>query len=310
MRPDLSIVIVNWNVRDLLRRCLMSALSPQAEQTPPCDSVEIIVVDNASTDGSVDMLQAEFPQLTLVANADNRGFPAANNQGIAAAQGRYVLALNPDTEILGDALATLVRYMDAHPDVGIVGPQLLNPDGSVQSSRRRFPTLPILFLESTWLAALAPRALRRYYFLDQPDDITLDVDWITGAAMLARREAVQQVGGMDEGFFMYSEELDWCRRVKAAGWRVVYHPAAQIIHYVGKSSEQAVPSRHINFQRSKVRYARKYHGPRVATALRLYLLGLYTWQLGLELLKGAIGHKRSLRWQRVKAYWQVLKSGL
>jgi len=310
VRPDLSIVIVNWNVRDLLGRCLMSALSPPAEQTPLYDSVEIIVVDNASTDGSVDMLQAEFPQVTLVANADNRGFPAANNQGIAAAQGRYVLALNPDTEILGDALVTLVRYMDAHPDVGIVGPQLLNPDGGVQSSRRRFPTLPILFLESTWLESLAPRALRRYYFLDQPDDITLDVDWITGAAMLARREAVQQVGGMDEGFFMYSEELDWCRRVKAAGWRVVYHPVAQIIHYVGKSSEQAVPSRHINFQRSKVRYTRKYHGPRVATALRLYLLGQYTWQLGLELLKGTIGHKRSLRRQRVKAYWQVLKSGL
>ena len=306
MNANLSVVIVNWNVRDLLRRCLASVL-----ESAPGASADVIVVDNASTDGSIEMLRAEFPQATLVANARNRGFPAGINQGLAAAQGRYVLLLNPDTQVLDDALAALTRYLDTHPDAGIVSPQLLYPDGSVQSSRRRFPTLLTLFLESTWLESLAPRSLlRRYYVLDQPDDATLDVDWTTGAAMLVRREVVQQVGGMDEGFFMYSEELDWCRRVKAAGWRVVYHPGARIIHHEGKSSEQAVPARHVNFQRSKVYYARKHHGPRVAMALRLYLLGLYAWQLGLELIKGALGHKRALRWQRARAYWQVLRSGL
>jgi N-acetylglucosaminyl-diphospho-decaprenol L-rhamnosyltransferase len=303
---DLSVVIVNWNVRDLLQRCVESVLSSQRSIT-----TEIIVVDNASVDGSVEMLRAEFPQTILIANPENRGFPAANNQGIAAAQGRYVLLLNPDTEVLADALDALVQYMDAHPDVGLVGPQLLHPDGQVQSSRRRYPTLATLFFESTWLESLAPRALlRRYYVLDQPDNAVLDVDWITGAAMLARREVIQQVGGMDERFFMYSEELDWCRRIKAAGWRVVYHPEARVIHYEGKSSEQAVPARHVNFQRSKIRYARKYHGPRLAAALRLYLLGLYAGQLGLELAKGLMGHKRTLRQQRVEAYWRVLKSGL
>jgi GT2 family glycosyltransferase len=303
---DLSVVIVNWNVCDLLQRCVESVLSSQRSIT-----TEIIVVDNASTDGSVGMLRAEFPQTILIRNPENRGFPAANNQGIAAAQGRYVLLLNPDTEVLADALDTLVQYMDAHPDVGLVGPQLLYPDGQVQSSRRRYPTLATLFFESTWLESLAPRSLlRRYYVLDQPDDAVLDVDWVTGAAMLARREVIQQVGGMDERFFMYSEELDWCRRIKAAGWRVVYHPAVRITHYEGKSSEQAVPARHVNFQRSKIHYARKYHGPRVAAALRLYLLGLYAWQLGLELAKGLMGHKRALRWQRVEAYWRVLKNGL
>jgi N-acetylglucosaminyl-diphospho-decaprenol L-rhamnosyltransferase len=303
---DLSVVIVNWNVRDLLQRCVESVLSSQRSIT-----TEIIVVDNASVDGSVEMLRAEFPQTVLIANPENRGFPAANNQGIAAAQGRYVLLLNPDTEVLADALDALVQYMDAHPDVGLVGPQLLHPDGQVQSSRRRYPTLATLFFESTWLESLAPRALlRRYYVLDQPDKAVLDVDWITGAAMLARREVIQQVGGMDERFFMYSEELDWCRRIKAAGWRVVYHPEARVIHYEGKSSEQAVPARHVNFQRSKIRYARKYHGPRLAAALRLYLLGLYAGQLGLELAKGLMGHKRALRQQRVEAYWRVLKSGL
>jgi N-acetylglucosaminyl-diphospho-decaprenol L-rhamnosyltransferase len=303
---DLSVVIVNWNVRDLLQRCVESVLSSQRSIT-----TEIIVVDNASVDGSVEMLRAEFPQTVLIANPENRGFPAANNQGIAAAQGRYVLLLNPDTEVLADALDALVQYMDAHPDVGLVGPQLLHPDGQVQSSRRRYPTLATLFFESTWLESLAPRALlRRYYVLDQPDNAVLDVDWITGAAMLARREVIQQVGGMDERFFMYSEELDWCRRIKAAGWRVVYHPEARVIHYEGKSSEQAMPARHVNFQRSKIRYARKYHGPRLAAALRLYLLGLYAGQLGLELAKGLMGHKRALRQQRVEAYWRVLKSGL
>jgi N-acetylglucosaminyl-diphospho-decaprenol L-rhamnosyltransferase len=303
---DLSVVIVNWNVRDLLRRCVESVRSAQRSI-----SVEIIVVDNASGDGSVEMLRAGFPETVLIANPENRGFPAANNQGIAAAQGRYVLLLNPDTEVLAGGLDTLVQYIDAHHDVGLVGPQLVYPNGQVQSSRRRYPTLATLFFESTWLEPLAPRSLlRRYYMLDQPDAAVLDVDWVTGAAMLARREVIQQVGGMDERFFMYSEELDWCRRIKAAGWRVIYHPGAQVIHHVGKSSEQAVPARHVNFQRSKIRYTRKYHGPRVAAALRLCLMGQYAWQLALELGKGLAGHKRALRWQRVGAYWQVLKSGL
>ncbi|RLC60970.1 MAG: glycosyltransferase family 2 protein [Chloroflexota bacterium] len=303
---DLSIVIVNWNVRDLLRRCLHSI--PNLQSSP---SGEVIVVDNASTDGSVEMVRAEFPGVHLIANADNRGFPAANNQGIAVAQGRYVLLLNPDTEVVGDALATMVAFADAHPDVGIVGPQLLNPDGSVQSSRRRFPTLATAFFESTWLQGYAPRRLlERYYVLDRPDDAVQDVDWVTGAAVMARREAIEQVGLLDEGFFMYSEELDWCRRFREAGWRVVYLPAAQIVHHVGKSSEQVVAARHIHFQTSKVRYFRKYHGSPAAEALRLFLLGNYVWQLGLEGAKWLLGHKRTLRAQRIAAYRQVLRSGL
>ena len=303
---DLSIVIVSWNVRDLLRRCLNSILD-----TGCSILVEVIVVDNASTDGSVEMVETEFPGVHLITNADNRGFPAANNQGIAVAQGRYVFLLNPDTELVGDALATMVTFADAHPDVGIVGPQLLNSDGSVQSSRRRFPTLATAFFESTWLQSCSPpRALERYYVLDRPDDAVQDVDWVTGAALLARRKAIQQVGPMDEGFFMYSEELDWCRRFRETGWRVVYLPAARIVHHVGKSSEQVVAARHIHFQTSKVRYFRKYHGEMVAQALRLFLLGNYAWQLGLEGAKWLVGYRRSLRAQRIAAYRQVLRSGL
>ncbi len=301
---DLSILIVNWNVRDLLRRCLSSVFAHWQTR-----KMEVIVVDNGSTDGSREMVRTEFPQVHLIANPDNRGFTAANNQGLSVARGRYVLLLNPDTEVVGDALEVMVAFADAHPDVGVVGPQLLNPDGTVQSSRRRFPTLATALFESTWLQPYAPRRLlRRYYVLDRSDDEVQDVDWVTGAALMARREAVGQVGPLDEGFFMYSEELDWCRRFREAGWRVVYLPTARVIHHEGKSSEQVLPARHIHFQTSKVRYFRKYHGPVAAEVLRLVLVGNYLWQIGLEGAKWLLGHKRALRAERIAAYRLVVRA--
>lgn len=307
MLPDLSIVIVSWNVREWLRRCLQSVFT---RGTVPLE-LEVIVVDNASADGSAAMVAREFPQVRLIANAQNRGFPAANNQGIAVSSGRYVMLLNPDTEVLGAALATMVAYLDTHPQVGALGPQLLNPDGSVQSSRRRFPTFWTAVFESTWLQSWAPPGLlERYYVRDRRDDEISEVDWVTGACLVVRREALEQVDGLDEGFFMYSEELDWCRRIKAAGWKVVYFPEARVVHHEGKSSEQVVAARHIHFQTSKIRYFRKYHGALAAALLRFFLLALYGEQLALEALKGALGHKRPLRRQRVAAYWQVLRSGL
>ena len=309
---DLSIVILSWNVRDLLRQCLESMASgrPLSANHPPL-TTEIIVVDNASSDGSVEMVRAEFPEVRLIANQTNRGYTGGNNDGIAAATGRYVMILNPDTRVLNDALAAMVAYADAHPDVGIVGPQLLNSDGSVQSSRRHFPTLMTGLFESTWLQPLAPRdVLRRYYVLDQPDDAIQEVDWLFGACFLVRRKVIQQVGALDEVFFMYSEEMDWCRRIRQAGWKVVYLPEAQVIHYGGKSSDQVAAQRHIYFQTSKVRYFRKHHGTLTAGVLRVALLAMYAGQLVLEAAKGVLGHKRALRRERVRAYWQVLRSGL
>lgn len=303
---DLSVVILSWNVRDLLRQCLDSVIN-----SPHPTATEIIVVDNASNDGSAELVRAEFPQVKLIVNTVNRGYTGGNNDGIAAATGRYVLILNPDTRVVGHALSTLVEYADAHPDVGVVGPQLLNLDGSVQSSRRRFPTLMTGLFESTWLQSLAPRrVLRDYYLQDRPDDVIQEVDWVTGACLLVRREAIQQVGGLDEGFFMYSEELDWCRRIKQAGWKIVYLPQAQVIHYVGQSSDQVAAQRHIYFQTSKVRYFRKHHGALAASMLRTALLAMYLGQLVMEAAKGLVGHKRELRRERVRAYWQVLRSGL
>ncbi|MBN1284072.1 MAG: glycosyltransferase family 2 protein [Anaerolineae bacterium] len=299
---DLSIIIVSWNVRDLLTACLASIHHPGAE---------VIVVDSGSSDGSAAMVRERFPWARLIALDHNAGFTAGNNTGLRASTGRYVMLLNPDTEVIGDALQQMVAYLDAHSDVGVVGPHTLNSDGTTQSTRRRFPTLPTAFFESTWLQPCAPRRiLDRYYVAGPPDDATLDVDWVQGSALMARRAVYEQVGGLDEGYVMYSEEMDWCRRIKDAGWRVVYLGSAQIVHHGGKSSEQVTARRHIHFNTSKVRYFRKHHGALAAETLRAFLLLNYAWQLLLEAFKGALGHKRPVRRARVKAYWQVLKSRL
>jgi N-acetylglucosaminyl-diphospho-decaprenol L-rhamnosyltransferase len=228
------------------------------------------------------------------------------------AQGRYLLLLNPDTEVVDDALATVVGYMDAHLEIGALGPQLRYPDGSFQSSRRRFPTFATALVESTVLQQhwSENRFLRRYYLADTSDTAIQPVDWVVGACLLVRREAYKQVGGLDEGFFMYSEELDWCRRIKDAGWQVVYLPTAVVIHHEGKSSEQVVAARHIHFQSSKVRYFRKHHGRLQAEALRWFLLATYAYQCLREGAKWLMGHKRPLRAGRLRAYRQVLRSGL
>ena len=315
---DLSIVIVSWNVRDLLRRCLQSVVTearPSPDDGVFCIGdweVEILLVDNASTDGSSEMVRDEFPQIQLIANDENRGFTAANNQGLALSQGRHLLLLNPDTEIVGDALETMIDYAQANGEVGALGPRLLNTDGSPQSSRRRFPTYSTALIESTVVQEWWDdnHILSRYYMADTPEDAIQTVDWVVGACLLVRRQAYEQVGGLDEGFFMYSEELDWCRRIKNAGWEIVYLPTATIIHHEGRSSEQVVPARHIYFQSSKVRYFRKHHGAFQAETLRWYLLLTYAYQAARESLKWLIGHKRPMRAERVRAYRQVLRSGL
>lgn len=303
---QLSIIIVSWNVRDLLRTCLRSIQVGKGNL-----NLDVIVVDSYSSDGSPNMVAQEFPWVHLIRCSENVGFPKGNNIGILHASGQYVMLLNPDTEVIGNALARLVAYLDQHPDIGVVSPQLLNPDGSVQSSRRRFPTLTTGIFESTWLQPYAPNGLmNRYYALDLSDQAIADVDWVVGAAMVVRQEVIGQVGDMDEAYFMYSEELDWCKRIKEAGWRVVYLPMAQVIHHLGKSSEQAVTARHLYFQRAKLRYFQKYHGKVPALILRLILLANYAFQILLEGSKGIIGHRPALRWQRIQSYWQILRSGL
>ena len=306
IRFDLSIITVSWNVRDLLRDCINSVDGGRGEL-----NLEMIVVDSASSDGSPDMVRQEFPWVKLIVSQENLGFPRGNNIGIRQASGRHILLLNPDTVTIEDALPVMVRHLDQHLDVGGLGAQLLNRDGSIQSSRRRFPSFLSALFESTWLENMAPRSIMlNYYALDLPDDETADVDWVTGACLMVPKRVVEHVGLLDEGYFMYSEELDWCRRIKDAGWRIVYFPHAKIVHHVGKSSEQAVTDRHINFQKAKLRYFRKYYGRIPTLLLRIFLLAIYIWQIGVEALKGLLGHKRQMRCQRIRSYWQAIRSGL
>ena len=311
---DISVIIVNWNVKDLLDKCLASLHNGSVAINQPQGElpvIEIIVVDSASSDDSVAMVREKYPDVKLLAQSDNVGFTRGNNIGFREAQGRYLLLLNPDTEIMDDVIPQLLTYMENNPKVGIIGPHTLNTDGTHQSTRRRFPTLTTGIFESTWLSSLAPKSVdERYKMLDTDDNAILDVDWVQGSAMLVRREVYEQIGGLDEGYVMYSEEMDWCKRAKDAGWKVVYHGQAFITHHGGQSSGQVAAFKQIQFHTSKLRYFRKHHGYATYLVLRVIILLQFAWQLLIEGVKGLIGHKRDIRMNRVKVYWQVLRNGL
>lgn len=306
---DISVIIISWNVEKLLKSCLASLQSQQIRK--PGLGMEVLVVDNASSDGSVEMVKEEFPWVRLVENQKNVGYTAAVNQAIRLTQRPFIMLLNPDARVLGDAPAVMLEYMCRHPDMGAVGPKLLNPDGSVQSSRRRFPTLLLSFIESTVLQRFLSwlPLLRWFYFEDAPDSVVQDVDWLVGACLMLRREAVNQVGGLDESFFMYFEELDWCYRAKAAGWRITYVPKAQVLHHYGQSSAQDLLHRHIYFNESKCKFFVKHYGRVQGQILRWFILATYFMQIGEEGLKLALRHKPRLRRERLSLLWRVVETG-
>ncbi len=251
---DLSIVVVNWNTRELLRRCLDSL--PAATEGL---SAETIVVDNNSTDGSAAMVRAHYPQVHLVENGENAGFVRATNQGITLSRGRYVLLLNSDTVAPPGSLARMVAFMEDHPDAGAAGPKLVNPDGSFQASYARFPTL---LSESLSAFGLNRRLYGPYHPSPspRPDDRPAPVDWVPGASLLLRRMALEAVGPLDEGFWMYSEDTDLCYRIHRAGWKVYYLPDVEIVHFGGASSKQCRPESVGRLYRSKMRFFRKHYG--------------------------------------------------
>lgn len=283
--PDISVIIVSFNTRDLLRACLASMRDDLGAPW-----LEVIVVDNASADDSVAMVRAEFLEVQVIAHPRNVGFGPANNIGMAAARGRYFLALNSDTEVKPGALRTLVEFMDAHPDVGVAGARLLNTDGSLQLSCRRFPSFrTVLFHRYSLLTKLFPqnRYSKEYLLSDVDHTRQMDVDWVSGACLLARADAVKQVGGFDEEFFMYAEDVDWCYRMKQGGWRVVFVPEAVVTHHIG-SSTRRVPFRMIRERhRSMWLFYRKHYSRGVA------LLDTGTWlgvwlRCGLMMARSAI----------------------
>lgn len=255
--PDLSIIIVNWNTRDLLAKCLRCV-----ESTVKKVSYETYVVDNNSSDGSQDMVQRDFPAVRLIANTDNVGFARANNQAIRLSQGRYILLLNSDAFVKENTLDHMLAFMDSHPDAGMAGCKLLYEDGRLQPSCATFPTLATEFYIATGLDKLFAKSkiFGQYLMTDWDYSDTRPVDVIMGAFMLARAEVIQKVGLMDEAFFMYSEEVDWCYRFKAAGWKVYFCPDVETIHLWGGSSKAVKVESLIRLYRARVQFFRKHYG--------------------------------------------------
>lgn len=293
---DVSIVIVNWNTKRVLRECLQSVYKQTAGI-----QLETIVVDNASGDGSVPMIRGEFPQVTIVENDRNRGFAAATNEGIGKATGRYVLLLNPDTIILDNAIAKAVQFADDHPEAAVVGCRILNPDRTLQQTCFMFPSVLNMFLSSTCLYKLFPRnkffAREDMSWWDAKD--IREVEVVKGCFMLVRREAIKHVGPMDEDFFLYGEEADWCYRFQRAGWKVLFTPGAEIIHLGAESSKQAHIEMKLQLRGSVLLFMKKHEG-RIQHASACFLAAVfflvrvpYWFAVGLLSRNGRSRHMRT-----------------
>jgi GT2 family glycosyltransferase len=255
---QVSIIIVSWKVKELVRQCLQSIF----KQTTGVD-FEVILVDNASGDGTVEMVAKEFPQVNLIASNVNLGFAAGNNLGIEQVSGEVIYLLNPDTELADNALADLLAYMNQNPSAGVVGTRLLNPDGSQQQSVRRFPGLGLALLWVLKVQHLLPNlpVFRNYLAADFDYDIAQTCDQVMGASMAIRRRVLEAVGRLDERYFIWFEEVDYCRMATAAGFQVWYTPAATVVHHGGESFRQVAGlTNQRRFNASLRQYARKHFG--------------------------------------------------
>ena len=262
---DLGIVIVSWNTRDLLRDCLDSLAKAEGDV-----AFEVVVVDNASSDGSAEMVAAEFPDVTLIASQENEGFTGGNNRGLRAlgfekhgpdTAPRYALALNPDTVVPPTALRAMVDYMDADSSIGVAGPKLVMLDGNLDKAcRRSFPSPEVSFYHMIGLSKLFPHSKRfgRYNMTYMDPDTETEVDSVVGAFMMVRREAIQRVGLFDETFFMYGEDLDWAYRIKQAGWKVMYNPRVTVTHVKRAASRQSRRAQ-TEFYRAMLIFYRKHY---------------------------------------------------
>jgi hypothetical protein len=249
---DLSVIVVSHNTRALLGECLDS-LGEHLRGI----AHEVCVVDNASTDGSAAMVRERFPNVRLLADDRNRGFSAGVNAGLAVTSGRYVCWLNPDARLLNGGMAEVLAYLDEDARAGVIGPQLVNADGSVQLSSRDFPSYATAFFNrNSLLTRFFPRNryTRDYLHTDRDHELVQETDWVSGACLIHRRA----LGGLDERFFMYMEDIDFCLRARAAGWRVVYHPALRVLHHIGGSSGSMPVRRAIVLHRSIWRYYAKH----------------------------------------------------
>jgi GT2 family glycosyltransferase len=250
---DLSIVIVNWNTEDLLRDCLQSVLTGLGAL-----QAEVIVVDNASSDGSVAMVRDAFPAVQLIETGRNLGFAGGNNVALRVAQGRHVMLLNTDTLVHGDVLPRSVAWMDAHPEVGVMGPRVLNTDGTVQPSSSAFPSLKNLAMQTLGLTRI--RRLDRYRMTGWDRTTEARVEVISGAAMFVRHAAMEEVGLLDEAFFFYGEETDWCHRFARTGWELRFVPIPEITHFGGGAAGKLNHKRDVLMTEGTTRLHRKHGG--------------------------------------------------
>jgi GT2 family glycosyltransferase len=279
---DVSIIVVAWNVKDLLYNCLQSVYG-QTEGI----SFEVIYVDNASEDGSVEMVKQRFPQVKIIQNNENRGFIIASNQGIEMARGRYVLLLNSDTIVLDNAIAKTVWFADAHPEAAVVGCKVLNPDGTLQRTCHMYNSILNSFLSATYLYKIFPKS--RFFGREEMtwwdyNDVR-EVEVIGGCYSLVRKEAIEQVGLMDDIYFFYGDDVDWCYRFKQSGWKVLFTPDPKIIHYGGQNTKLMEGAFMLQLSGAILMFMRKrsrltFPLARLLTALFLFLRVPYCFAVG------------------------------
>lgn len=287
---DLSVIVVSYNTRDLLLQCLESVID-SLERTKEGGRLsmdaraigrgyEVIVVDNASTDGSAEAVARYFPDVRLIANEHNRGFGAANNQGVQISQGRKLLFLNPDVVVQGTAITELLRFINRYPRAGMATGRLQYPDGRFQDSAFRFPSLWGVFLD---LFPLHPRLVRSRLTGRYPRSAyrrPFEIDHPLGACMMVRRELIDRVGAFDEAYFMYCEEVDWCKRARKDNWRAFCVPQAVFTHHGGSSTAQLPDRMFVELFRSRLRFFSRYHNPVFRVTARVIIAAGMWWEYG------------------------------
>jgi GT2 family glycosyltransferase len=288
--PEISIVIVAWKAKRYLELCLNSLV-----EAPPCRSLEVFVVDNASGDGTAEMVESAYPWVKLIKSAENLGFSRGNNLAIRQCRGRYIALVNPDVIVFPGCLDALADFLDQNPKVGNVGPRVFNPDMSQQSTCRRFPTLWNNFCSATHLESIfkGSRFFAGEHMFYFPHDRTLKVDVIVGCFSMIRREAFEEVGLLDEGLFMYGDDVDWCRRARNAGWDVFFYPGARAIHDRGKTTAPYPVRFAVAQQRSILRYWRKHHNRIAVLGIRTIMLFHHVVRYVMTAVSGFSRSKRS-----------------
>lgn len=306
-KPDLSVVIVSWNVKEQLKACLQS-LYAHTQQV----SFDVFVVDNASQDGSPEMIEAEFPKVQLLRNEMNVGFAGANNQAITLSKGRYVLLLNPDTFLHDDALSRMVSFLDHHLGIGVLGCKLLTTEGKIDlHCARGFPTLLGDLFELTKLSYWFPhsRVFGGYLMTYWDHGDNREVDALSGACLMFRRTAMEQIGLLDENFFLYGEDVDFCYRFKKTGWKVFYYSEAKIVHLGSQSTQQLKEEMGLERFRSRYKFFRKHRGQVYAWTYKalVFLMAIIKEMIfGMGFLRSIRSEKKDWYRGKAKLHWRVL----